>query len=87
MKVVTKDNKIGWIYWPEQCNFCKGYHFLSENNKPCDKEKMKEFITKLLDLEHCTKGVYGSLEFKCDYFNLDDEKYTEFVQGQCCCPG
>lgn len=86
MKAKRENGQEVWIYWPEQCKLCKGYFFNSEN-KPCNRERTEEFINNLRQLEHHTKEVWGSLEFKCDYFNLDEEKYKNSSQADCghCC--
>lgn len=85
MEVQLNNGHRAWIYYPEQCSLCKGFIF--SNGKPCEKEKTKEFINSLLQLEHHTKGVYGSLDFKCDYFNLDEEAYKASRYCEASCPG
>ena len=68
------------IYWNEQCKYCKRYHEKSANtefgrsiNEDC--QRNQAFMQKL-------KGMYneylGTLDFKCDYFILDEDKYNEF---------
>lgn len=83
MDVKLNNGSTGWIYWPEQCDYCKGYIF--SDGKPCCKELTKEFFNKLRQIEHHSKGVYGSLSFKCDYFNLDDDKYNNSRYNECNC--
>ena len=61
-----------WIYWVEQCKYCKQCN--------CDKEykaKVNNYINKLQHLEKITTGVYGTLKFNCDYFIFDKDKYIE----------
>lgn len=82
MEIIHKDGSKTWIYWPEQCELCKGYTFLADG-KPCKKEKTKAFIKELLDLEHKYKGVYGTLQFKCDYFCVDEEKWEKSKYNEC----
>ena len=65
-----------WIYWVEQCKYCK-------NQNDCSYEtKTNFFINQLKQLEQNTKGVYGTLNFKCDYFLMDDEKYMKLNIGE-----
>ena len=39
MDVKLNNGSTGWIYWPEQCDYCKGYIF--SDGKPCCKELTK----------------------------------------------
>lgn len=90
MEATLKDGRKVWIYWPDQCRLCKGYFFRSEN-KPCNKERTIQFINDMKTLEHEAKGVYGTVEYKCDYFCLDEEKFHNdefYSQQDCgCCAG
>lgn len=89
MEGIKQNGEKVWIYWPDQCKLCKGY-ICPVNNEPCAKEKTEKFIEDLRKLEHGAIGVYGRLEFKCDYFCLDEEKlkttppYNELLRGCCC---
>lgn len=65
-----------WIWWPLQCKLCKGYMFKSDNHR-CDNGKTEELIEKLREVGKEFHGVYGSIEFRCDYFCLDEEKYRK----------
>ncbi len=55
------------------------------------KEKTQEYINSLKELGHNFHGVYGTTEFRCDYFCLDEEKFREdptYSQQECgCCAG
>lgn len=85
MEAKKENGQKVWIYWPDQCKLCKSYFFRSEN-KPCGRELTQEFINNLHQLEHHAKGVYGTLEFRCDYFTLDEEKYRNdqtYTQTDC----
>ena len=73
------------IYWSEQCKYCKRYYEKSTNteynriiNEDC--QRNQAFIQKL-------RGTYndylGTLDFKCDYFILDEDKYNEFKKSAC----
>ena len=65
-----------WIYWVEQCKYCK-------NSNACEYvEKVKEFTEKLIQLEKETEGIYGSLKFNCDYFIADKDKYYKENVGE-----
>ena len=71
MEAKTKDGRKIWIYFPDQCKLCNGYTFIS-NGKPCNRKATEEYISALMNIN--SNGVYGSLQFKCDYFALDEEK-------------
>ena len=73
------------IYWPEQCKYCKRLQIEDLNSelgkiisKDCTRNKI--FIEKL-------RGEYfdylGTLDFRCDYFVLDEDKYNEFKKLAC----
>lgn len=90
MEGILKDGRKVWIYWPDQCDLCKGRSFRNENES-CNNDLItKQFMKSLRELEHSAKGVYGRLEFKCDYFCLDDEKFHNHIFyrqqdcGECC---
>lgn len=64
-----------WIHWPEQCRYC--------NNEACNyimKNNVEKYISNLLEVGKNTEFVYGSLRWRCDYFNFDKEKYMEDAQ-------
>lgn len=88
MEATTKDGRKIWIYFPDQCKLCKGYTFMSDG-KPCKKKETENYISELLRVK--CNGVYGSLEFKCDYFSLDDDKLKTippYNESDCCqCDG
>ena len=51
-----------YIHWKEKCDYCG-------NRNNCEYEKtVREFKTALSFLENGAKGIYGSLNFTCDYF-------------------
>ena len=65
-----------WIYWVDQCKYCK-------NSNSCGYvEKVKELTDKLIKLEKETKGVYGEIKFNCDYFIVDEEEYWKHNIGE-----
>lgn len=90
MKAKLENGHDVWIHWPDQCRLCKGYFFSSEN-KPCRKERTQDYINSLRELEHSFPGVYGTTEFRCDYFCLDEEKFHKdpiYSQQEIgCCAG
>lgn len=66
-----------WIYYREQCEYCK-------NQKDCEYIQKAQELMKHLDLvERQYKGVYGTLKWTCDYFNFDEEKYFKANLGEC----
>ena len=67
-----------WIYWKDQCHYCT-------KAKNCYYEPyMKDYIQKLDDVSP-SSPVYGSLTFKCDYLELDIEKYEKEHLAESCC--
>ena len=62
-------NEKHWIYWPEQCDYCI-------NRNDCQyKDKVKEYIHQLTLVND--RGIYGTLNWKCDYFLLDIAEYEK----------
>jgi hypothetical protein len=67
-----------YVYYKEQCNFCT-------NTGKCDYEKKtKAFVKTISGLESLANGVYGSLDFKCDYFDLDEVAYSKANPPETC---
>ena len=67
-----------YIYYKEQCNLCT-------NKGKCEYEKKtQKFIETIGGVEYLANGVFGSLSFKCDYFNLDELKYNEELTTETC---
>ena len=67
-----------FIYYPEQCDYClkKG---------KCDYEKKTRlFLATLNGYERLIDGVYGNLNFACDYFDLDLLLYNKRMLGESC---
>ena len=59
-----------WIYYKDQCNYCK-------NNQNCEYiDKAKDFMNKLEYLDKVS-GVYGTISWSCDYHVFDADKYIE----------
>lgn len=67
-----------YIYYKEQCKYCL-------KNGKCDyQKKTQTFIDAINGIEHLANGVYGSLSFKCDYFDLDQLAYNKDNPPECC---
>ena len=67
-----------YIYYKEQCNVCT-------NKGKCEYEKKtRKFIETIGGVEYLANGVFGSLSFKCDYFNLDELEYSEKMTTETC---
>ena len=67
-----------YIYYKEQCKYCL------ENGK-CDyQKKTQTFLDAINGIEHLANGVYGSLSFKCDYFDLDQLAYNKDNPPETC---
>ncbi len=66
-----------WIYWKERCFYCR-------NKNNCEyKERVAEFINKLTEIEKSMPKVYGTLDWKCDYYVLDIDLYLNENHGEC----
>ncbi len=67
-----------YIYYKEQCNYCI-------NKGKCDHEKRtRTFVETIGGVERLTSGVFGSLSFKCDYFDLDQLVYNRDNPPETC---
>ena len=58
-----------WIYWTEQCKYCV-------KNNSCNYPENKRAMESLKkwDKENL---FWGSLKLTCDYFYLDEDKYSK----------
>ena len=67
-----------YIYYKEQCKYCL-------KNGKCDyQKKTQTFLDAINGIEHLANGVYGSLSFKCDYFDLDQLAYNKNNPPETC---
>ena len=67
-----------YIYYKEQCKYCL-------KNGQCDyQKKTQTFLDAINGIEHLANGVYGSLSFKCDYFDLDQLAYNKDNPPESC---
>ena len=67
-----------YIYYKEQCKYCL-------KNGKCDyQKKTQTFLDAINVIEHLANGVYGSLSFKCDYFDLDRLAYNKDNPPESC---
>lgn len=64
------------IDWPEQCKFC----LRALNTTHCDRNQA--FMKKLNNMYH---EYLGKIEFKCDYFSVDEKKLKKNQRGCCDC--
>lgn len=67
-----------YICYKQQCDYClrKG---------KCDYEKKtRTFVNTISGVEALSSGVYGSLSFKCDYFDLDQLAYNKDNPPESC---
>ena len=77
-KHFKEENKMngGYVYYKEQCNFCI-------NKGKCDCEKRtRTFVETIGGVERLANGVYGTLSFKCDYFDLDRLAYDKAIVSE-----
>ena len=85
MYITLPNGQKSWIYFPEQCDLCKGFIF--SDGTPCNRECTINLIKMLKEAEIKAKGVYGSVDFSCDYFNLDEDKYNNSRYNESSCQG
>lgn len=67
-----------YIYYKEQCKYCL------KNGKCNYQKKTQTFLDAINGIEHLANGVYGSLSFKCDYFDLDQLAYNKDNPPESC---
>ena len=67
-----------YIYYKEQCKYCL-------KNGKCDyQKKTQTFVDAINGFERLVNGVYGSLSFRCDYFDLDQLAYSKDNPPETC---
>ena len=67
-----------YIYYKEQCKYCL-------KNGKCDyQKKTQTFLDAINGIEHLVSGVYGSLNFRCDYFDFDELAYIKDNPPESC---
>lgn len=67
-----------YVYYKEQCGFCT-------RKGNCDYEKKtRTFVETISGVDALAKGVYGRLDFKCDYFDLDEAAYNKAYPAESC---
>jgi hypothetical protein len=59
------------IYYREQCDLC------IERGKCRREKRTRKFIETICGMEVLANGVYGSLSFRCNYFDLDKVAYNK----------
>ena len=67
-----------YIYYKEQCKYCL------KNGKCNYQKKTQAFLDAINCIEYLASGVYGSLNFRCDYFNLDESAYRKDNPPESC---
>ena len=60
-----------YIYYKDQCKYCL------KKGKCGYQKKTQTFLDAINGIEHLVSGVYGSLNFRCDYLNHDELEYRE----------
>lgn len=67
-----------YIYYKEQCKYCL------KQGKCAHQKKMQTFLDAINGIEHLASGVYGSLNFRCDYFDFDELAYRKYNPPESC---
>lgn len=66
-----------YIHWTEECNYCY-------KRGICEYEDdTRDFRKALSMLHNGAKYVFGTINFKCDYFKLDENKFRRNYMGEC----
>jgi uncharacterized OB-fold protein len=67
-----------YVYYKKQCDYCT-------NKGKCDYEKKtRTFVETISGVNSLASGVFGSLDFKCDYFDLDEMSYSKENPPESC---
>jgi hypothetical protein len=64
-----------YIHWTEECSYCykRGICEYEDNTR--------DFRKALSMLHNGAKYVFGTINFKCDYFKLDGNKFNRYHIG------
>ena len=73
-----------WVYWKDQCLYCM-------NREKCEyKNTVIDYIQRLREFEKnyfticCGQNIYGTTDFWCDYYIVDEEEYLKRQPADCC---
>ena len=65
-----------WIYWKEQCLYCK-------NRINCEYvDNVAKLIENLAITEKSIPNTFGTLKWTCDYFIINEKDYWEHQIGE-----
>lgn len=86
--MILKDGKGKeyFLYKKEQCEFCI-------NRKNCvyknDVMKFYDELGAFYSRKHkeSSNGIWGSVDYRCDYWNIDKKAYEEYKECEVCCVG
>ena len=67
-----------WIWYPEQCEYCKN------NNGSCEYYRGTQAAIQALRRLDSNIKAYGSYQFKCDYFIMNMDKYNKLNTMEVC---
>lgn len=67
-----------YVYYKKQCDYC------TQKSKCNYEKKTRTFVETISGVNYLASGVYGSLDFKCDYFDLDEVAYNKENLPEAC---
>ena len=73
------NKKEVWIYYVEQCDFC-----LSKNAGCPYYKNTQELFKAIAWLDRNVHNIYGTFNYKCDYFQLNKKYYDEQMMKESC---
>lgn len=79
MRIRTDDGRELWIYRNDQCKYCK------HRIEGCDSWHGMQQLKMAIDKLEKEIKFYGSIDFKCDYFWLDETAYMRDREFDVCC--
>ena len=72
---MSNENFKPYVFWREECDLCT-------RRGKCEYEADVRDYKERLDAVP-GKGCYGSLSFKCDYFQCDEDEYYSKYPPEC----
>lgn len=74
---IKENGKDYKVYSEDQCKIC-----INRSHCTVMRSNTSSFLKVLNTLEHNYPGVYGSIDFKCDYLVIDEEAYEREEENE-----
>ena len=68
-----------WIYFPNQCQFCRGY-VSPADKKPCAKRETSLLLRDIVELVAKHPDVHLNLDIMCEYFCADNDALETYLR-------